>query len=96
MTREEIRERAIIDLMAYKGFHRAPTEFIVDCVFKSIHPNVVIRVDRKLPKDKDCTKTRRAFDGTQERHAFDTAYFAAQQDMLKADYVAGKPLLEEK
>ena len=49
---EEIREQVILDLMEYKGFHRAPTEDIVDSVFRSLHRGgVVIKVDKELPKN---------------------------------------------
>ena len=55
MTRQEkIREGAIVSLMEFKGFHRAPTESIIDHVFKYLaNNNVVIKVDRDLPKDID-------------------------------------------
>ncbi len=47
---EEIRENAIIDLMNYKGFDRAPTEYIVDCVLQSLSlEDVVLKVERELP-----------------------------------------------
>ena len=45
MTREEIKEHAILDLMEYKGFDRLPSELIIDCVFKSINPSVAIKAD---------------------------------------------------
>ena len=43
MTKQkEIRERTITDLMKYKGFDRAPTECIVDCVLKSLYSQGVV------------------------------------------------------
>ncbi len=47
MTKQdEKREHAIIDLMNYKGFHRAPAEKIVDCVLQSLDlEGVAIKVE---------------------------------------------------
>jgi len=51
MTKQEkIREQAILDLMEYKGFHRAPTEYIIDCVMRSLsRDGAVIKVEGELP-----------------------------------------------
>ena len=58
MTRQEkVREQAILDLMDYKGFHRAPTEGVVDCVFRSLsRGGVVIKVEGKLPSIFDANE----------------------------------------
>ena len=51
---EEIRAGAIVSLMDYKGFRRAPVEYIIDHIFNYLHDNdVVIRADRELPKEID-------------------------------------------
>lgn len=48
----------------------------------------------ELPKDKDCTRTRRVFFGKKELHAFDTGYFTCGQDMRKTGWSKYKPLIE--
>ena len=43
MTKQEdIREGAILALMDYKGFDRAPTETIIDFVFNYLHVQEVM------------------------------------------------------
>jgi len=43
MTKQEdIREGAILALMDYKGFDRAPTETIIDFVFNYLHEQGVV------------------------------------------------------
>jgi len=47
----------------------------------------VIKVEGELPKDKDFTRTGGCFsDSEKETHAFDTGYFASQQDMLNNNW----------
>ena len=47
----------------------------------------VLKVEGKLPKDKDFTRTGGCFsDSEKETHAFDTGYFASQQDMLNNNW----------
>ena len=81
---EEIREHLIEDLMNYKGFDRAPTETIIDCVLGSLSlEDVVIKVDEnKLPTISYNT----AYPENEEIY---------QQAMLKAGYVAVEPLIKE-
>ncbi len=56
---------------------------------------VGIKAERELPEDKDNTKTRLIYNGVLQRQTdFDTGYFTAKQDMLKAGYVAVEPLIE--
>ena len=55
---------------------------------------VVMKVDGELPKDEEFTKTRKVF-LPQEHPAFDTGYFASQQDMLKAGYTKTERLIDE-
>jgi len=84
MTRQEkIREEAIKSLMGYKGFHRAPTECIIDHLFTCLQNNgVVIKEDRELPKEcQDCAIYRQYSTGTYK--------------LLKA-YVAVGPLIKER
>ena len=40
--RDIVREGAILDLIEYKGFHRAPTEYIIDRVFNYLHSQGVV------------------------------------------------------
>ncbi len=104
MTKQEkMRERAIIDLMNYKGFDRLPTEYIVDHLFAFLHSQgVVIRVDRELP-NKKCLpifdKPTRTIIITVpqwwDKEAL-ISYFGTvnQEQMLKAGYVAVEPLIK--
>ena len=79
---EEIREGAIISLMDYKGFHKGPTEYIIDYVFKYLHSRgVVIKVKRELPELS--WRQKNLEDGVE-----------VQQDMLKAGYIAVEPLIK--
>ena len=54
-------------------------------VLTLLDKNNVYQVEEKaLPKDT--SNTRQCFSIRGESHAFDTGYFAAQQDMLKAGW----------
>jgi len=79
--REDIREHAIIDLMNYKGFHRAPTECIVDYVLQSLDlEGCVLRVEKKLPS---------VFNSNED------VMSALKYREKLVDYVAIEPLIEE-
>jgi len=100
MTKQqEIRERAIKSLMAYKGYDRAPTEYIIDHVLADLHSQgVVIWVDRELPEilAKCCCETHPEL--AEMGEVGDGKYHACedyQERMLEAGYVAVEPLVGE-
>ena len=86
MTKQQkIRERAIKSLMAYKGYDRVPTEYIIDHVFADLHSQrVVIWVDRELP-----------YIPLRLNKLITSAVIDYKKKMHKAGFVAWEPLIEE-
>ena len=90
---KEIREGAIVSLMNYKGFHRAPCEYIVDHLAKYYDSQgIVIKVDRELPEwlkfkwaNNPCITTQDAID---KHFTFDI--------VEDAGLVSVEPLIEKK
>jgi len=111
MTKQQkIREWAIKSLMAYKGYDRVPTEYIIDHVFADLHSQGVVILDKERGLPDFCKGERKRLEDIPKhwdmRDKHDTwemqdcehtigVTLRTQGDMLKAGYVAVEPLIEE-